>query len=193
MISLHRNALLVAALSLASLLVCCARDSFDPTAPRPAEWGRRIENPDVPNWFVLDDRIQRCGQPDEEGFATLRASGVRSVLNLREHHDDGDEAEDTDLVLYHARMDAGSLTEAQIEKALKILAEAEAPIVVHCWHGSDRTGAICAAYRIVFQDWETEAAIEEMIHGGYGFHATFDNLPETLRSIDWTAFKARVR
>lgn len=46
-------------------------------------------------------------------------------------------------------------------------------MVVHCWHGSDRTGAVIAAYRIVQQGWSQHDAIDEMINGGYGFHPIF--------------------
>lgn len=44
------------------------------------------------------------------------------------------------------------------------------PIIFHCHHGSDRTGAVCALYRIVFQNVSKEDAIREMIEGEYGFH-----------------------
>ena len=47
----------------------------------------------------------------------------------------------------------------------------EGPVLVHCKHGADRTGCIVALYRIVFQSWSKEAAIDEMHNGGYGFIA----------------------
>jgi tyrosine-protein phosphatase SIW14 len=185
-------ALLALPLLLTVLATCCTADPLDPSVPRPAAWAKPVGNDAVPNWYRIDDRLQRSGQPDDDGFAALREAGVRSVLNLRQHHDDDDEAEGTGVTLYHVPTDAGSLTEAEIEEAMGILATADAPILVHCWHGSDRTGAICAAYRIVFQDWEVEAAIEELQKGGYGYHTMYDNLLATLRSIDWAAMKERV-
>ena len=48
---------------------------------------------------------------------------------------------------------------------------ASGPVLVHCLHGSDRTGTIVAMYRIVEQGWTREAAIAEMTGGGYGYHA----------------------
>lgn len=37
-------------------------------------------------------------------------------------------------------------------------------------HGSDRTGTMCALYRIAVQGWSKEDAIREMTAGGFGFH-----------------------
>jgi protein tyrosine/serine phosphatase len=62
--------------------------------------------------------------------------------------------------------------------------DADGPIVIYCWDGSNRTGVISALYRIVFQGWSKEAAIDELIHGGYGYHALYRNIPHYLREVD---------
>lgn len=49
-----------------------------------------------------------------------------------------------------------------------------------------------AAYRIVMQGWEKEAAIRELIDGGYGYHALYGNIPQLLRELDVAAVKAAV-
>lgn len=41
-------------------------------------------------------------------------------------------------------------------------------VYVHCLHGVDRTGFMCAAYRIKVQGWSPDRAIEEML--ALGFH-----------------------
>lgn len=41
-------------------------------------------------------------------------------------------------------------------------------VLVHCLHGEDRTGMVCAAYRIIVNKWSANAAIEEMY--AQGFH-----------------------
>jgi protein-tyrosine phosphatase len=40
--------------------------------------------------------------------------------------------------------------------------------LVHCEHGVDRTGIVCAAYRITRQGWTVEKAVSEMY--SLGFH-----------------------
>ncbi len=65
--------------------------------------------------------------------------------------------------------------EDQILKFLKNVTDNQrTPVLVHCQHGADRTGTMCAVYRIVVQGWTKEKALEEMIEGGFGFHGTLD-------------------
>ncbi len=49
-------------------------------------------------------------------------------------------------------------------------------VLLHCYHGSDRTGASVAMYRIIFQNWSTTDALAEMKHGGYGFRIQFGKI-----------------
>ncbi|MFT6863841.1 MAG: protein tyrosine/serine phosphatase [Akkermansiaceae bacterium] len=58
------------------------------------------------------------------------------------------------------------------------------PVLVHCLHGSDRTGAMCAAYRIVVQGWSKGAAIAKIKHGGYGHHKIRGNLGRWIEGVD---------
>src|SRR5215472_14108675 len=54
-----------------------------------------IETPGVPNFFKVDDRVYRGGQPTDEGFATLAKLGVKTIIDLREigeHSQKGEEA-----------------------------------------------------------------------------------------------------
>ena len=54
-------------------------------------------------------------------------------------------------------------------------------VLVHCQHGADRTGTMCALYRILRQDWKVEDAITEMKDGGYGYHSIWFHLPRFIR------------
>ena len=55
------------------------------------------------------------------------------------------------------------------------------PLLVHCQHGADRTGTMCAMYRIVKQGWSADEAIKELEEGGYGFHSMWINIPRFIR------------
>ncbi|GAE17382.1 hypothetical protein JCM10003_3476 [Bacteroides pyogenes JCM 10003] len=39
-------------------------------------------------------------------------------------------------------------------------------------------------YRIVFQGFSKERAIEEMVHGGFGFHRIYKNIIRLIRQAD---------
>ena len=54
-------------------------------------------------------------------------------------------------------------------------------VLVHCQHGADRTGTMCAMYRILREGWTADDAIDEMKNGGYGYHSVWGNLPRFIR------------
>jgi protein tyrosine/serine phosphatase len=86
-------------------------------------------------------------------------------------------------MLSRVKMEAGEIRDEQVIEALRIIRTAKGPIVIHCWHGSDRTGLISAMYRILFQNWSKEESIEELMKGGYGYHSLYRNIPEYIRKV----------
>lgn len=60
-------------------------------------------------------------------------------------------------------------------------------VLIHCYHGSDRTGASIAMYHIIFENWSTEDVPSEMKHGGYGFHPIWFNIQKNFspKNIAW--------
>lgn len=90
-------------------------------------------------------------------------------------------------------MEAGDIREDDVVKALKIIKSAEGPVLVHCWHGSDRTGLVCASYRIIFQNWTKQAALDELINGGYGYHKSiYKNIARWIEHADVEALKKKI-
>ena len=72
-----------------------------------------------------------------------------------------------------------------IVRFLKIVSDSNSvPVFVHCQHGADRTGLMCAIYRIAVQGWSKDEAIKEMTEGDFGFHEIWRNLPKYIRSLD---------
>lgn len=160
---------------------------------RPVEWAQPMLGVELSNFYRVSDELYRSKQPDDEAMEQLKAMGIRSVLNLREFHSDSGEAKNTGIVLYRVAMNAGEINDALVEKALDDIASAPKPILVHCWHGSDRTGAIVAMYRMVFQDWPRERAIDEFLNGGFGYHKNFyPNIERYLETVDIARFKQRL-
>lgn len=168
-----------------SLLLIVLNNSFAEPKVRPTQWAQEIIGTELDNFYKIDDGVYRSKQPDEDTFAMLQKMGIKEVLNLRRHHSDVDDAENTNIKTHHIKINAGSITEEHLIQSLMIIHNRKGPIVFHCWHGSDRTGAVAAAYRIVFNDWSKADAIDELRNGGYGYHASiYGNIVELLENLD---------
>ena len=165
-------------LILFTLLTGCTVHS-DPFV-RPDDWARPIMSSQLDNFYKVDDHLFRSSQPGRNDVDELKQLGITSVLNLRNYHSDDDEFNGSSINLLRVPMNAGEVSEAQITEALKAIQQSEGPVLVHCWHGSDRTGAVVAAYRMVMLNWPKQAAIEEFKLGGYGYHESFYRNLETL-------------
>lgn len=153
-----------------------------------------VELEGVENLHRVNSVLYRSGQPTAQGFSNLQSRGVRSVLNLREYHSDTKRAAHTNLQLMAHPMAAGEVTEQDVEACLRLLAGAPKPVLVHCWHGSDRTGIIVAAWRIVFEGYSVQAAEAEFRDDRYGHHEFwYGNLVKLLRSTDWAAMRKRLQ
>jgi tyrosine-protein phosphatase SIW14 len=149
------------------------------------KWAERIELPGLPNFYKVSDELYRGAQPTAEGMKQLEKLGVKTVVNLRALHSDRDEIKGTDLSYVHIGMTAWCISDNDVIRFLRIVTDkSRTPVFVHCQHGSDRTGTMCAIYRIVVQGWSKDEAIEEMTKGGFGFHSFWRNLPKFIRKLN---------
>jgi protein tyrosine/serine phosphatase len=155
-------------------------------------WATRIEKPGLPNFHKLNDSLYRGAQPTPEGFRQLKAMGVKTVVNLRSFHSDRDEMGDVQLRRERIRFDTWHAEDDEVIRFLKIVTNTNnAPVFVHCQHGADRTGTMCAIYRMAVQGWSKDDAIKEMAEGGFGYHTVWKNLIKYLRDLDIEALKKK--
>lgn len=166
---------------------------------RPLAWAPRVQPglAGVPNLFQVTPQLYRASQPDAQGFAGLEAMGIRGVLSLRQTLDDKALAEGTGLALIRVPMKTrhvGEQNGAKVVQAMRALRSGlqAGPVLVHCRHGADRTGLIVALWRILYEGWSRQAAIDELIEGGYGFHPIWANIPRYLRRVDLADLKERI-
>jgi protein tyrosine phosphatase (PTP) superfamily phosphohydrolase (DUF442 family) len=152
-------------------------------AQRPETWAKPVSSEHLRNFYKIDDKLYRSAQPNKKGFQELKTLGFRTVLSFRDYHSD-DDGKGFGLNLHRVKMEAGDITTEKVVEALRIIRTSEGPVLIHCWHGSDRTGLISAMYRIVFQGWSKDEAIDELMHGGYGYHSLYKNIPEFIRQAD---------
>jgi protein tyrosine phosphatase (PTP) superfamily phosphohydrolase (DUF442 family) len=188
--SLRRGRAEAVLLALAWLLPALATGA---EPERPVSWARPLAKPGLSNLFEVTPAIFRSAQPDAQGMRAAEALGIKTVLNLRSLHSDAGVAAGTSLRLVDVPMLATHVDRADVLAALRVLADTRgAPILVHCYHGSDRTGLVVAAWRIVILGWPRESAIREMREGGFGFHEEFVNLVEFLRTMDVEWFRVEL-
>ena len=147
---------------------------------RPVDWANPVQMEGVPNFYKVSDDLYRSAQPTSaEAMQNLETSNlrIRTVVDLRWSQSNRDKIGGTGLLYEHIPMIGWPLfpKEEQVIKFLQIVTDNQkTPILVYCQHGADRTGAMCAVYRIAVQGWTKEKALEEMIEGGFGFHGTRD-------------------
>lgn len=164
-------------------------DFLSPTN-RPATWAQPILQVGVPNLHKITTNLYRSAQPTAEGMANLKKMGIQTVVNLRSFNSDREEIGLTGLAYEHIYMKAWYPERKEAVRFLQIVTnEKRAPILFHCQHGADRTGIMCAVYRIAVQGWSKEEAIRELKEGGYGFHTLWVNLPKWLEDLDIESIK----
>jgi protein tyrosine phosphatase (PTP) superfamily phosphohydrolase (DUF442 family) len=162
----------------------------DAAAVRPVEWAQPVSLEGVPNLHRVSDTLFRSAQPTAEGMKKLKRMGIKTVVNLRGFHSDEDEIGETGLGYEHIGMHTWHPKKEDAVRFLRVVTDPDrVPVLVHCLHGADRTGAMCALYRIAIQGWSKQAAITEMTDGGFCFHGIWINLPDWIEDLDIQAIR----
>lgn len=182
---------------LYQFLLCLTIFSFTCANAKPEiiaqQAAKQVSNTKVDNFYQVSDQHYRSGQPEAAQMKELEQRGIKSILNLRNFHTDNDESKGTSLKLYHIPMEAGRFTEPQLIYALKIIQDAPKPMVIHCWHGSDRTGLMVAMYRMVYQNWPKEDALAELKQPEFGYHQwTYYNIIQYIEDVDVDNIRAQI-
>jgi protein tyrosine/serine phosphatase len=169
-----------------------ARPGSATTVP-PAETPAPVRNP---AWAALVNKdmnlhrvtptFYRGEQFKKNEVPELQKLGIRTVVNLRNNHSDAAGLAGSGIKEIRVRINTWDIADRHVIAALAAIRRAEAagPVLLHCQHGADRTGLVSAMYRIVFQDWSREAALDELINGGYGYHSIWTNIPRYIGNVD---------
>ena len=131
------------------------------------------------NFYRVDELLFRSAQLDGSYAAKLRELGIKSIVNLRHFSRGGDRRAFGDQFwLANKPLQSWEIKPAQIADVLRTIRERqkEGAVLVHCYHGADRTGLVVAMYRVIYQGWSLDAARSEMIDGGYGFHSMWQDI-----------------
>ncbi|MBL8823471.1 MAG: tyrosine-protein phosphatase [Planctomycetia bacterium] len=129
---------------------------------------------------VTEGKMYRCGQLTMAGFKdVIQRYGIRTIINLQD--------EDVDPRLSDSKMRESAFCKQMgvnyvymppklvasgeplsIEKFLAVCDDKNAyPILLHCKAGLHRTGTMAAFYRIEYEGWTPDAAIQELMTNGF--------------------------
>ncbi|MEQ5272946.1 fused DSP-PTPase phosphatase/NAD kinase-like protein [Proteus terrae] len=145
------------------------------------------------NFYQASEKVYRSGQPTRGEMKWLEVQGIKTIINLREYHSDSDDVKGTQLETFHVKMNAGRINDKDVIEVLRKINSTSDPVLVHCWHGSDRTGTVIAMYRLIFENWTKEQAIAELRKKEYGYHELFfPNIIQYLEEVDISAIKQQV-
>jgi len=117
---------------------------------------------------VREGTLYRSGQPRGLGLAWVKYSGIRTLINLRQPDSKGTPEEkafaaENGLNFYNFSI--GS-SHADIEQTVgRFLAiiddQSNWPILVHCSRGKERSGVLSAVFRIEYDRWPNDQALQE--------------------------------
>lgn len=120
---------------------------------------------------VVDGELYRSAQPSADELATYTAkAGLKSVLNLRGASPRSDWykeeiAESEKLGLSHADFGLSASREVTNEEAAELIALMRTlpkPLLIHCKHGSDRTGLLAALYLAAIKGEDADQADDQL-------------------------------
>ena len=159
---------------------------------RPADWARKIQAAGIQNCYRVTTNLYRGAQPTAEGVAQLKAMGIKTVVNLRALHSDKDKLAGTGLMSVRFEMEPWRGHMEEVVDFLKVVtATTNLPAFVHCERGADRTGMMCAMYRIIVCGWTKRQAIDEMKNGGFNFNPVWQDLVAFIEKADIVDIKRR--
>jgi uncharacterized protein (TIGR01244 family) len=122
--------------------------------------------PDIRNFFRVTPDFCTGGQPRPEHFATLKADGVKAVLNLRqpgEHRADEEQeaVKAAGLKYFNIPVNYQQPTAAAVDEFLKITDDpGNRPMFIHCT-AAIRVGAFWMIRRVLRDGMSYDAALEE--------------------------------
>lgn len=180
---------LIATILVTTLSVsgCMKHPSLD-DEQRPQNWGTLISNSH--NFYQVSQDVFRSEQPNAELAQTLKSEKIDTIINLRARNEDVIVLKDQNFNLVHIPIYTWAINRSDLLKAMKVIQTAKQnnhKVLVHCYHGSDRTGATIAMYRIIFENWSIDDAVKEMKEGGYGYHVIWKNIDHlfTPQNVKW--------
>ena len=151
------------------------------------------------NFHVVHEGVlYRSGQLSLNGLKrVVHDYGIKTIVTLRDAHNPGQSAPDAAKEAYCKKQEIkyvripprvwwGPDNTVPAEQGVRTFLEvmddpANFPVLVHCFAGSHRSGAVCAVYRMEYEGYSNQEALDEMKNYGY---ANLDDDVDLLWYLD---------
>ena len=160
---------LLPALGMAFLALFATAHARDDGASslRSPEWAQPVG--DQFNLHQMTPTLYRSALPNSNALPVLENLKIATVINFLPESD-ATWLKTSDIKQVQLTYRTNHVDDSDVLAALRAIQDAETkgPVLMHCKHGSDRTGLMAAMYRVVIQGWSKEDALNEMTLGGFG-------------------------
>ncbi len=133
----------------------------------------------IDHFREVDERLWRGGAPTPEGYETLAANGVTTIVDLRAAATPAElEApRQFGFEVFHLPVHDGQTPSGElVQELVDIVQNSEGRVFIHCQAGVGRTGSMSAAYQVWTGENSTAGALVENLSIG----------PPTLEQVAFT-------
>lgn len=176
---------LISYILMALMMVLTACSTTSAPMIHPSHWASIIKAD--ANLYKVDDKLYRSEQPIVDDVAAIHAQNIKTVINLRyfDRNDDHQVFDDKEITLVNQPLLTWRIRPVEIAQVLYAIEreQQKGAVLVHCYHGADRTGIVVAMYRVIYQYWSIDEARQEMQQGNFGYHSVWKNLDRLLSDV----------
>jgi hypothetical protein len=161
-------------------LGCDGRPSGLPTRT----WTKPCDNciAGVENFAKVSPTLWRGAQPTTEGFRNLEAAGAKTIVSLRDRHDDLPQLAGTKLKYLRVPAHAWDPKDAQIILVLRFFRIRRIGRCSFTAPRAETARYIVATYRMIIENWPADDAILEMFD--FRFNTIWFRNPAFLRDLN---------
>src|SRR5579863_459664 len=165
-------------------------------APTPtrAVYAERLKVAGLRNGGRVNEHLYRGAQPRAEGLAQLKKLGVTTIVDLRgedPNKRDWERHQAESLGIRFVNIPVNGWDPPSNEQVAQFLSLfrnlSNEKIFLHCQYGEDRTGVFVATYRMAYDGWSAQQAMNEMYF--FGFNGIWH---PSMKSFIWD-FPSRLK
>jgi tyrosine-protein phosphatase SIW14 len=137
-------------------------------------YGEKLRLTGLPNGGRVNEFLYRGAQPHIEGIPELKKLGITTIVDLRGEDPNRRESEKVQaeaLGIKFVTIPVSGWAPPSNEQVAQFLSlfldHPKEKIFVHCRFGDDRTGVFVATYRMAYEGWPAQQAMNEMYFFGF--------------------------